>query len=293
MAELATTLPPPAKTLEKLLIEGDLSGLSAQERLEYYAKVCESLGLNALTKPFAYIKLNGKLVLYALRDCAEQLRKIHSISVRDMTTQIIGEVYVVRATFWDGEGRCDQATGAVPIKGLAGDALANAYMRAETKCKRRGTLSICGLGMLDETEVETIPDAEADGEKKFKRLTPVRTLAELMPEADLVTPSDPPPMDVTPTQEEAAASAPQQEIPLPLPPAVPRPATITTQQHGALERNVREFAAAFGLDEKRVRETLKAKMGRDLGVEHFPQLTEDQLMTVIGWINEGWRNKGL
>ena len=32
-------------------------------------------------------------------------------------------------------------------------------MKAETKAKRRVTLSICGLGMLDETEVESIPDA--------------------------------------------------------------------------------------------------------------------------------------
>ena len=38
------------------------------------------------------------------------------------------------------------------------NALANAIMKAETKAKRRVTLSICGLGMLDETELETIKD---------------------------------------------------------------------------------------------------------------------------------------
>ncbi len=32
-------------------------------------------------------------------------------------------------------------------------------MKAETKSKRRVTLSLCGLGMLDESEVETIPGA--------------------------------------------------------------------------------------------------------------------------------------
>jgi hypothetical protein len=47
----------------------------------------------------------------------------------------------------------------VATVGLKGDALANALMKAETKSKRRVTLSICGLGMLDETEVDTIPDA--------------------------------------------------------------------------------------------------------------------------------------
>jgi len=33
-------------------------------------------------------------------------------------------------------------------------------MKAVTKAKRRLTLSLCGLGWLDETEVETIPTAE-------------------------------------------------------------------------------------------------------------------------------------
>ena len=33
-------------------------------------------------------------------------------------------------------------------------------MKAETKSKRRVTLRLCGLGMLDESEVETIPNAQ-------------------------------------------------------------------------------------------------------------------------------------
>jgi hypothetical protein len=40
--------------------------------------------------------------------------------------------------------------------------MANALMKAETKAKRRVTLSICGLGMLDESEVESIPGAAVE-----------------------------------------------------------------------------------------------------------------------------------
>jgi hypothetical protein len=47
----------------------------------------------------------------------------------------------------------------VSIANVNGEARANAMMKAETKAKRRVTLSICGLGMLDETEVESIPEA--------------------------------------------------------------------------------------------------------------------------------------
>src|SRR5690606_13039724 len=67
--------------------------------------------------------------------------------------------YVVRVYGRDKTGREDVATGAVSIAGLKGDALANAVMKAETKAKRRLTLSLAGLGWLDESEVDSIPDA--------------------------------------------------------------------------------------------------------------------------------------
>ena len=150
----------PVAVLEKVTIGGDLSPLTTEERVEYYAKVCESLGLNALTKPFDYIKLSGKLVLYVTRGATDQLRKINQVSVTITDRQDIGGVYVVTANATTPDGRTDESTGAVSVENLRGDALCNALMKAETKAKRRVTLSICGLGWLDETETETIPGRE-------------------------------------------------------------------------------------------------------------------------------------
>src|SRR5690606_23351175 len=119
-------------------------------------------GLNPMTKPFEYIRLNNRLTLYAKRDATDQLRKIHGVSVEITGREMYGDsIYVVTARARDSQGRTDEAIGAVSIAGLKGDALANALMKAETKAKRRVTLSICGLGWLDETEVSTVPDAEA------------------------------------------------------------------------------------------------------------------------------------
>ena len=148
-----------AQALERVLLAGDLSKLSVADRLFYYQKVCESVGLNPLTRPFDYLTLNGRMVLYAKRDATDQLRRIHGVSVNITARENIEGVYVVTAKARDKTGREDESTGAVTIKGVAGDALANALMKAETKAKRRVTLSICGLGMLDETEIETIPAA--------------------------------------------------------------------------------------------------------------------------------------
>lgn len=148
-----------ANLLENVLIEGDLSNLSPAERVSYYKAVCSSLGLNSLTKPFKYIILNGKLTLYALKDCTEQLRNNRGVSVPALEKEVINGIYVVTSHAVMPDGRQDSSIGAVSIEGLKGEHLANAMMKAETKSKRRVTLSICGLGMLDETEVETIHDA--------------------------------------------------------------------------------------------------------------------------------------
>lgn len=146
--------------IHDLIVAGDTSRLSAAQKTEYFMRTCQTLGLNPVTQPFAFIKLNGKEVLYAKKDATEQLRKINGVSVETMEGKTVADVYIVTVKVKDKDGRTDIATGAVNIATLKGDALANATMKAETKAKRRATLSICGLGILDESELETIPAAE-------------------------------------------------------------------------------------------------------------------------------------
>lgn len=158
--------------LESVVIGGDLSSLSSLDRVLYYKQVCESMGLNPLTKPFEYMKLQGKLTLYARKDCTEQLRKLHDISIEIKARELVEDCYLVTARATNKEGRSDEAIGAVSIQGLKGEARANAMMKAETKAKRRVTLSIAGLGMLDENEVETIPGVVI-GEPQIPQEMPV------------------------------------------------------------------------------------------------------------------------
>lgn len=149
----------PDAAAERALMVGDLSQLSSEMRAQYYARVCESLGLNPYTRPFEYLTINGKLVLYARRDATDQLRRIHDISTEVVSREQLGELYVVRVRATMPTGRVDEAIGAVNVKGLQGEALANAIMKCETKGKRRATLSIVGLGWLDESEVSGLAKA--------------------------------------------------------------------------------------------------------------------------------------
>lgn len=141
---------------EDVLISGDLSQLNPDQRVAYYNKTCESLKLNPLTRPFEYIRLNGKLTLYAKRDCTDQLRKNYGVSIKIIDRTKIDDIFMVTAEAALPSGRLDASIGAVSIAGLRGEAYANALMKAETKAKRRVTLSICGLGLLDETEADSI-----------------------------------------------------------------------------------------------------------------------------------------
>lgn len=143
----------------EMLVQGDISKLTPAGRIQYYRALCDRLGIDPIFQPFSYLVLSGKLVLYANKSCAEQLRKRNGISITISAREGNDDCYVVTAQAKLPDGRTDESIGAVALGNLKGDSLANALMKAETKSKRRVTLSICGLGMLDETEIETIPDA--------------------------------------------------------------------------------------------------------------------------------------
>jgi len=155
-----TTKENQAEITESVLLGGDLSKLTSEQRVSYYKSVCESLGVNYLTKPFDYIQLNGKLTLYAKKDATDQLRKIHNVSIIDVNIVETDKQFIVKVKGQDATGRTDMEVGVVNKGDMRGDT-ANAQMKAVTKAKRRLTLSMCGLGWLDETEVQTIPDARA------------------------------------------------------------------------------------------------------------------------------------
>lgn len=162
---------PADEAIELALVEGDLSRLTSAQRRSYYLSVCQSLDLNPLTRPFEYLRLNGKLLLYAKKDCTDQLRARRGVSIDIVKRAIdhgICEV-TAKATL---DGRTDTDVGAVYVESLKGEALANAVMKAHTKAKRRVTLSICGLSMPDESEVDSSRGAEVVHEPEPPRLAP-------------------------------------------------------------------------------------------------------------------------
>jgi len=219
-----------AAAVETVVIKGDLKPLSEDERLSYYRRTCESLGLNPYTGPFGYIEFQGRLRLYALRNCTDQLRKIHHVSVVSVHEDEREGILSVRVQVRDREGREDQDIGCVVVSGLKGEALCNARMKAMTKAKRRATLSLCGLGWLDESELDTLGQVEVPPPPEPKRL----------PAPDVHVPAPPPKLSKPKTGNELYGRVAQRDIDL------TREGLIKA---GELVKAVMEFGEQQGLAE--------------------------------------------
>jgi hypothetical protein len=153
---------PSAQTLDDVIARGDLSKLTPEQCVEHYFAVCKSAGLNPLTQPLQWMTLQGKKILYCNADGADQLRRIHGINIAIPTHSVNDAgLLTVFARAIDKNGRTDEDYGVVSVAGLKGEAAANAFMKAVTKAKRRVTLSISGLGLPDELDLEGFAAAAA------------------------------------------------------------------------------------------------------------------------------------
>ena len=159
-----SNLPRPVQTamqdfaaIEAALIHHDLSKLSPPERLEYYRRVCESVGLNPLTRPFIYVQVQQRLVLYPTADAASQFSNIYGLTTEVLSRSMEDQLCVVEVRVTKPNGQSAMASGVVSLmtveyektkvktRDMTPAEKANAMMKAETKARRRAILSLVGL----------------------------------------------------------------------------------------------------------------------------------------------------
>lgn len=147
-----------AAVFERVVSTGDLNVLTPEQRLHYVATVCDQLGLNPLTSGFQYMTFEGKLTMYAGKQTAAQLGEIWGLDVTIQYDRITDGLFVVKGIATNGK-RTVEDIGAVDLTTLKGRNLENGLMKAATKAKRRAVLGFTGMGILDESEVETLTGA--------------------------------------------------------------------------------------------------------------------------------------
>lgn len=207
-----------ASALEHVLATGDLAQFAPKQRIAYYLHICHRLGIASESRPFDWLTLDGKLVLYPNKSCTEQLRRQHQISVKLTRREIVGDLYVVEVEGSRPNGQTDFASKYVPLRDgrgnrLAGRDLANAFAKCETGAKRRLTLSMIGLAAvpdLDDVEKVRYVVVDAHGnvidrptdEQRYLAENPqaARTLHEPTFETT-ASPDDAPEVSAGPSQE--------------------------------------------------------------------------------------------
>ena len=158
MSALVNTVNLDPDVIHSIVLKGDMSGLSQEQAVAYYNYRCQQVGLDPSAKPFDLLTLNGKKLLYANAGATQQLCAVHKLSVSIINRERFEGVYLVSVRVTGQDGRVTENDGAVELDSER-IGRANALMKATTKAIRRTVLAHCGLGMMDETEVETIPNA--------------------------------------------------------------------------------------------------------------------------------------
>lgn len=152
-----------AEVVNKVVLQGDLSGLSTEELVMYYGAVCRNAGFDPVVKPFDVMTLQGKKVLYPNKTASAQLTAMHGCTV-NVVDKGAGpnDTYFVHVRVVKKDGSTVDDLGVVSISNLRGDAAANAIMKATTKAKRRAILSAFGIGGNDESETEGMFNTSKD-----------------------------------------------------------------------------------------------------------------------------------
>jgi hypothetical protein len=148
------------EAIQRALMAGDIAKLSPADRVQFYAALCRSTGLNVLTRPFIVMRgQDGTLSWYITAAGCEQLRRLHRVSTRILSRERDGDLYLVTVQCRTPDERVEEAQGVVVLDGLKPLEQAHALMRCETKAKRRATLALLGLGVAahDDDSGQVVP----------------------------------------------------------------------------------------------------------------------------------------
>jgi hypothetical protein len=149
----------PEDRVEQALAWGDLSRLTKAELFEVKKRLAERMGVDLSLTPIDLIPTReGKLIPYINARGAAELRRRHGLEVVaiEVVKERIGLV-VLRCVLRGQDGRMDQAFGAAEWREDRPSDEARSWMVAETRAKRRATMSAVGIfleGPSEEVEGE-------------------------------------------------------------------------------------------------------------------------------------------
>lgn len=163
-------------------VEGNGFTLNEADRTFYLQQYCKHLGLSPIGEPLrwhsSYNKKTGQTVMtvYATSKASKQLIEKNKISIKRTDRWDDSENYYVEVEASIGEQKVVNA-GFCAKNGFLSSG--NAQIASYTKAMRRAVLTICGTGLLDETEIETMSGDLSSNTVKRKSKTENNEIDEL------------------------------------------------------------------------------------------------------------------
>lgn len=117
--------------IETALMRSDFGALSHEQRAYILYKKCEAMGISIWLQPYTWGTIEGKLTPVPLKGLFQQLRENRGLVIDKIEEEFkdAAGIYIVRCYGHVGQ-RQDMGIGIVGVKGLTGDPLANAMMKA-------------------------------------------------------------------------------------------------------------------------------------------------------------------
>jgi len=141
---------------------GETGHFSVGEKGKLLSFICDEYGLNPTFVPFNFIMFQGKERLYLTKVGCDAIANNKQLT-RTITTRHYDadtNIYTVSAIVSDGV-RKEEASASVFCAGfdnkkqayvrMTGEALANAYLKTESKAKRRATLAFIGFAFEEDS----------------------------------------------------------------------------------------------------------------------------------------------
>lgn len=170
----------------RAVVEGKVSNLSVEQKIEYLKAVSDQLGLNPVLGAVRFIPSEDGEVLYITAQGLYEIASRHGVSFELSGTEVLGSgderIVLVKAKARTPDGRQTEAMGTCAVvktyrNGKTRNVgLADAILIAETKAKLRAIRQLFGLPLSDEEAREV---AKVEG-KGLEELDTVSTVSELI-----------------------------------------------------------------------------------------------------------------
>lgn len=152
----------------RFMTSGDLSRLPKATKDAFIVKLAEQIGIPPYPPPFAFVTdKRGKETLVPQKHLAQALRDKHGISTEityqgplQLGDKFDESIYVVKmkGTLPSGRFAEEMGTGFFGGDSAVGRGKADEVLKTVTKAANRVTYSLLGIGLIDETEVDSLRD---------------------------------------------------------------------------------------------------------------------------------------